>query len=237
LFDQGRFTNFMLLNVAPELWTATHTLSFPGGVRLPIRMTIARLPGQQLVVHAPMPLTDALAAEVAALGAVRHVVAPNCMHHLFVKPWLDRHPEAKLFGAPGLARKRGDLAFAGVLGQGSPPWADALEPAPIDGAPRLGEFAFFHRASGSLVVTDLLFNVTAPETWGTGLALRLMGTKGKLAMSRAWRFYTKDRRALKTSVGRVLDWPFVRILPAHGEVFAAEDARERARVAMRWALS
>jgi hypothetical protein len=219
-----------LVAVASGLWSVTHTMRFPGGVRIPTRMSVARLGGDGLWVHSAVPIDDALAAEIAVLGKVLYVVAPNCFHHLHIGSLLARFPEAKLFGAPGLAQKRADLPFAGALGEGSSvPWVATIDQIVLEGAPKLNEVVFFHRASRSLLVTDLFFNMMEPETWATGMVLRMMGTYKRFGPSRAWRFYCKDRKALKASVEKVLAWDFVRVLPAHGAVFEADDAREQSR--------
>src|SRR3954469_2596024 len=82
----------MLVPVAPELWTAEHLLALPGGVRLPGRMTVARLPGSRLLVYSPIPLTDALGATIDVIGKVTWLVAPSVQHHRFVGHWLARYP-------------------------------------------------------------------------------------------------------------------------------------------------
>jgi hypothetical protein len=97
---------------------------------------------------------------------------------------------------------------------------------------------FLHRASRSLLVADLLFNVTAPDNWATGLVLRLMGTYKRLGPSRLLRWWlTKDRRALKADVERMLAWDFVRVLPCHGDVLESADARQRVRASLGWVLA
>ena len=118
------------------------------------------------------------------------------------------------------------------------PWAGVLDQISLAGAPKLNEVVFLHRASRSLLVTDLLFNVTTPDNWLTGLVLRLMGTYKRLGPSRLlrWRL-TKDRRALKADVERMLAWDFVRLLPGHGEVFASPDARAQVRASLGWVLA
>src|SRR6185312_5107569 len=199
---RGRRVDYRLAmsleEIAPGLWSHGHTQRSPGGVRGTIRMTVVGLPDGRLLVHAPTPVDDALAGEIAARGRVAYVVAPNCYHHLYVLPFLKRFPEAKLHAAPGLGGKRPDLAFAEPLGDGAAaPWRETLDQIALPGAPRLNEVVFFHRASRSLLVTDLLFNVTAPENWQTGLLLRLMGTYKRFGPSRLLRFLTKDRPALK----------------------------------------
>jgi hypothetical protein len=231
----------MLEALGPDLWTAQDTLHLPAGVRLPVRMTAMRLPKGGLVVHSPLPLTDDLLKSVARIDAVEYVIAPSNLHHRFAGQWLHRFAGARLYGSPGLPRKRKDLSFAGQLAptgsEGPPaPWAAVLDQQLIAGAPKLNEVAFFHRSTGTLLVSDLLFNVTQPANFLTGIVLTMMGTKGRLAMSRAWRGYTKDRAALKASLERILAWPFTRILVGHGEVFEDADAVGKARAALAWGL-
>ena len=228
-----------LHSVADGVWTMDILKRFPLGVRLPVRGTVVRLAGGGLWVHSPTALSPALGAAVDALGPVQHLVGPNRFHHLSLRPWAVRYPAAQLWAAPGLASKRADLAFAGSIDVGAPPppWAGEIQPLPLDGAPRLGEVAFVHRASGTLICTDLLFNIRQPATRATGLLLTLMGTRGRFAMSRLWRRYTKDRAALKASVERLLACEFTRVVPAHGEVFAGDgavSARDATRTALAW---
>jgi glyoxylase-like metal-dependent hydrolase (beta-lactamase superfamily II) len=228
-----------LAAVAVDLWSHVHRQRLPGGAVMQTRMNVVRLGDGALLVHSPTPVDDSLAAEIAALGHVAFIVAPNCYHHLHVTPFLTRFPGAKIYGAAGLAQKRPDLTLAGTLDDGAAvPWAGVLDQIALGGAPKLNEVVFLHRASRSLLVTDLLFNVTAPDNWVTGLALRLMGTYKRLGPSRLlrWRL-TKDRRALKASVERMLVWDFVRVIPGHGDVFESPDAREQARTSLGWVLA
>jgi Domain of unknown function (DUF4336) len=233
-----------LTAVAPGLWSIAHTMRFPGGVRIPTRMSVVRLGEGDLWVHSPIPVDDALAAEIAALGQVRYVVAPSASHHIFVGPFAARFPEAKLFAAPGVAKKHPELTFAGTVGRkedgdedAALPWAGAIDQVFLAGAPQLSEVVFFHRESRSLLVSDLLFNMTEPETWVTGMLLRVMGTYKRLARSRLWSRFAKDRRALKASIEKVIAWDFVRLLPAHGAVFESGDTHAQVREQLAWFLA
>ncbi len=233
---------------ADGVWTIDILKRFPLGVRLPVRGTIVQLAAGDLWVHSPPPLTPALVAAVDARGPVRHLVGPNKLHHLSLGDWSARYPAARLWAAPGLAEKRSDLSFAGTLGVAGAasapsvvPWAAEIEPLVLDGAPGMGETVFFHRASRTLICTDLLFNIRKPATRATALLLALAGTRGRFAMSRVWRRHRKDRAALKASVERALGWDFVRVVPAHGEVFdagqaPAGDVRAATRAALAWML-
>jgi hypothetical protein len=232
----------MLSEVAPDLFCARATLPLPGGVRLPLRMSVLRLGGGQLCVHSPVPPQPGLFEAVAALGPVRHILAPNLHHHRFVGPWLARFPEARAHGAPGLARKRADLPWAGELGEGALqlPGVQSLR---IEGAPGFQEVVFLHHASRSLIVSDLLFNLVPPLNAATRLLTTLTGVRGRLAMSRVWRLLVRGRAAraaLASSLQRLLAWDFVRLLPAHGEVFEASDGAEtvrQTRAALAWGLT
>src|SRR5688572_29255671 len=99
----------MLVQLGPDLWTDDDSIAIPGGVRLPVRMTIARLPRGGLVVHSPIALTDDRLKAIARLDAVEYLIAPSLLHHRFAGDWLQRFAGAKLYGAPGLERKRKDL--------------------------------------------------------------------------------------------------------------------------------
>jgi glyoxylase-like metal-dependent hydrolase (beta-lactamase superfamily II) len=230
-----------LTAVAPDLWSYVHRQRVPGGAVMQARMNVVRLGDGALLVHSPTPIDDALAAEIAALGPVAYVVAPNCFHHLHVTPFLTRFPDAKVYGVPGLAQKRPDLKLAGTLDDGTSansPWAGVLDQIALGGAPKLNEVVFLHRASRSLLVSDLLFNMTAPDNWMTGLVLRMMGTYKRLGPSRLLRYWLmKDRLALKAGVERMLAWDFARVLPGHGEVFDSPDACDRTRASLGWVLA
>jgi hypothetical protein len=211
----------MLDPICEDLYGVSGTLRMPTGVVLPLRCTIIRLPGGDLVVHSPIRFSDADAAAINALGPVRHLVAPNGFHHLYVKHALDRWPTAVLTKSPALVKKRADLAAAHILGEGQAPWdTTVLEPMPIDGAPMAGEFCFFHRPSGALLLTDAAFNVTEPANLVSALMFRLGGTYKTFRQSRLFGFAIKDRAAAARSARTVLERPIRLVIPCHGEVVA-----------------
>jgi Domain of unknown function (DUF4336) len=224
-----------------NLWAVDDLLPLPLGVRMPIRATIARVADGGLWVHSPTPLSAELVAAVSALGPVRDIVAPSCLHDRSIGAWGQQFPEARLWAAPGLPARRPDLTFRGVLDEPMDPiWASEIEFIALAGAPSLNEVVFFHVASRTLVCTDLLFNIRKPATAMTSFVLTLAGTKGRFAMSRAWWRYARDRPALRASVEQMLEWDFARVIPAHGEIFDSDgsngDTRAATRAALAWML-
>ena len=70
---------------------------------------------------------------------------------------------------------------------------------------------------------DFLFHVTRPANLRTRMIFAMMGAgSGRLAQSRAWRFFRKDKRAARASIDRVLAWPIAQVAPCHGEPCAAD---------------
>ena len=209
--------------LAPDLWQhAGPDLRMPGGVYIPLRMTIVRLP-DGLLLYSPIEIDDAAAAAIDALGPVVHVVAPSKIHHKFVAAAAARWPHAAVHGAPGVASKRPDLHLHDTLGPAEPGWGHTLAVELVGGVPRINEVVMFHRPSGTLICADLVFHITHPANRRTRFALSMMGVGGRrLAQSRAWRLGRDDLAAARASVDRILAWPIQQVAPCHGEPIAVD---------------
>ncbi|NNL67381.1 MAG: DUF4336 domain-containing protein [Myxococcales bacterium] len=183
-------------------------------------MTVARLADGGLLLHSPIPHTPALAQEIAALGPVTHLVAPNRVHHLYLGPWTEACPDATLHGAPGLRDKRRDLVFHRELGDApASDWADRLDQALVAGIPHVNEVVLLHRASRTLLLTDLAMNFPSlPEGFWTRLFVRAMALQGGVRTSRLIHSLVRDRAALRASLERILAWDFDRVVVSHGEL-------------------
>jgi len=212
--------------LAPDLWSLDHVARLPGGVQMPVRMTVVRLPGRALVLHSPVPIDDAAAASLAGLGDVAHIIAPNRFHHVWLDAAAERYPGAALWLAPGLAERHPALTVAGTLGDDPPAaWRDHLTPIFLAGAPRISETVFFHTVTGTLVCADLVFHIERPPNLRTRLLLAATGTGGgRLAASRIWRLATRDRAALSASLARIIALTPRRIVMSHGTPFEGDVA-------------
>jgi Domain of unknown function (DUF4336) len=200
-------------------------------------MTAVRLADGGLLLHSPIRPTEELVAAVRSLGRVSAIVAPNRFHHLFAGDWLAACPGSRLFVAPGLEAKRPDLAAAGVLGDHPEPlWKGVLEQAVMRGFPLLNEVVFFHPASRTLIASDLAFHMNADRPAWTRLVFRFAGGYGRLEPTFVERLGIRDRAAFRASLERVLQWPFERVIVAHGSVLEADGRRELAR-GYGWLLS
>jgi hypothetical protein len=212
-----------------DLWIADSPLRFVG-LELGARMTVIRLPGPKLLLHSPVPATPGLVREVKALGPVAYIVAPNRFHHLSADAWLAAFPGASLYVAPGLDEKRPDLKIAGVLTDvPESGWAEAVDQILVRGFPLANEVVFFHRPSATLLATDLAFNIGSKSPPLTRFAFRLSRGYGRLSPTILERLFVRDRSAFRRSLERIFEWPFERVVVAHGQVSKTGGREELAR--------
>jgi len=88
----------------------------------------------------------------------------------------------------------------------------------IEGMPKVSEHVFWHAMSGTLITSDLIFNIHRPvDTW-TKLFFKLNGIWDQPGPTRIFRQYIKDKSAFKRSLQALRELPIQRIAPAHGAV-------------------
>lgn len=225
-----------LAQFAPGLWLAggpvVRFLGFPYSTR----MAVIGLGDGGLFVWSPVALTRELRGAIAALGTVRHVVAPNVLHHLYLGEWRREFPEARLVAAPKLKGKRRDLFFDAELGDAADPaWADQIGQVLVRGSFAMTEAVFFHRASRTAIFADLIQNF--PENWFRGwrrvLARHWGITAHDPGTPREWRLTFWNRRAARRALRRILAWEPERVVMAHGTPVCEGGAAFIAR-ALRW---
>jgi hypothetical protein len=211
----------VLREFGPDLYTADGpTLSFHG-FPYPTRMAVARLPDEGLWVWSPIALTEPLVREVEALGTVRHVAAPNRLHHRFLREWALRWPNALLHAPPGLARERPDLHFDfdPPVHENGPSLPDIIDQVVFPGSYAREELVFFHRASRTAIFGDLIqrFPPSAAKGW-KGMRRRLAGLVGECGGTPPdWRASFLRRKRARIARNAVLAWNPERLLIAHGE--------------------
>lgn len=227
----------MLKQFGDEIWTADGpAVTAFLGFHYPTRMAVIRLSNGGLFIWSPIPLTEELRTEVAALGAVRHLVAPNSLHHLSIPDWKRAFPSAKVYAPPGLRQKRKDILFDNDLGNiPSPDWVDDLDQVLMTGNAITTEAVFFHIKSGTTLFVDLLQQF--PAGWFSGwraLVARLdRMVAPEPSVPRKFRVAFTDRRAARAALERILAWPTQKVLMAHGTPVTADGKAFISR-AFRW---
>jgi hypothetical protein len=212
------------------------------GFKLPFatRMTVVRLPDGTLWVHSPIAADPGLLDAVRALGPVAHLVAPNTLHYWSLPDWAERFPQAAVWLCPDLPRKaKRPLPPHRMLGDTPPPeWQQAFDQVVVSGDV-MTEVDFFHRASRTAILTDLIenFEPARIRSWFLRLIVRLSGAadpdgKAPADMRATFRRHRAQvRAAAETMVG----WAPDRVIFAHGRWYDRNGAAELRR-AFRWAL-
>lgn len=223
--------------VPGQIWVKEWPIEF-AGVRVLTRMTVLRCKGG-VFLHSPVEIDDATRMAIEQIGPVRAIIAPSTTHHVFVPNAQRAFPDAPLYGIEGLEKKREDLHFDVLIGEDAPAlWADEMDQAVI-GNRVMREVDLFHRASRTLVVTDLIENFH-DETPGTNVVLRdfmrLMGMWGHPAPAPELRWLTLHREQSREQLIKLLHWEFDRVILAHGELLD-RDPKVAIHKAWRWLLA
>ena len=222
----------MLKRIDEGLWVAEGDNFLGMGAWFPVRSVIARV-GDGLWIHSPIDLS-AVADAIDALGPVRWIVNPNGFHSKYAAAAVARWPDAQLLSSSAHHLLGTKLPPSIDLDPDPPAaWADVFDHHLIGGCPKVAETVFLHRASRSLIVTDLLFNIHESKAWAMPWVLRMAGAWKRPAQSRLWRLFTKDRAAAAASVQQILAWDVDRVIMAHGDVLEG-DVRSQLAEALRW---
>ena len=205
------------------------------GLHFGARLTIARLHDDSLWVCAPFAISDEDAAAIAEQGAVAHVVAPNNFHYKEIGEFTGRFPDAQLWLVPALATKMDELPHL-PLHSLPPDWARDFDGVLFDAALGYQEWIFCHRATQSLILTDLILNVPrADNPLGRVVGAVLdegRGCKSSRLVKAAVIGGREGNRA-SGQVDAILRWNFKRVIMAHGAI-VPRDGKRVMRRALRW---
>eukprot|EP01118_Nematostelium_gracile_P000390 TRINITY_DN10413_c0_g1_i2.p1 TRINITY_DN10413_c0_g1~~TRINITY_DN10413_c0_g1_i2.p1 ORF type:complete len:283 (-),score=53.30 TRINITY_DN10413_c0_g1_i2:79-927(-) len=213
------------------------------GVRFSTRMTVIKLNNNRLLVHSPLPLIAKRKAALDAIGEVKYVIAPNKMHHLFIKDYFTGYPEASIYGVAGLKEKRPDLPFHAILASNfaEPVWADELDQLVVMGKDKVNEVVFFHRKSKTLLVADMIENLN-PEAPGVSILKKSLmfansvwdrdRNQARSSVEFKWINTTKE---LKDSLSAIHQWDFENIIMAHGDLIIG-DGKEIFKKIFGWGI-
>ncbi|WP_179379077.1 DUF4336 domain-containing protein [Jannaschia marina] len=227
----------MLTSFGPEIWIADGpVVTGAAGFRFPTRMAAMRLASGGLFIWSPVALTPPLRQALSALGPVEAVIAPNGLHDGFVAEWAAAYPKALLHGAPGLAAAHPELSWAAPLGDApDPAWAGEIDQVVIRGNRITTEVVFLHRASGTVIFTDLIQHMSPGwfRGWRAIVARLDLMAAPRPEVPRKFRLAFTDRRAARSAVRQVLAWEARAVLFAHGPPVTL-DARATLRRIFAW---
>lgn len=212
----------------------------PVSLPFPTRMVVIRLRSGGLWLWSPTAPTPELFAELDALGPVEHLVSPNRLHYASISAWKQRYPRATAWASPGVrerARSQNiDVPFDADLGDDAPPaWRDDLDQLIFRGSRFVEEVVFFHRASETLILADLVMTLERERIRPRLRWLLALGgtmwpgqTPSEVRMT-AWGRKPQARACYQHMMG----WRPRRALVAHGRCYL-EDATAQLERAFSW---
>lgn len=221
-------------SIGPQIWIDEQPAKIPVVGNLGVRMTVIRLKSGKVMVISPIPMTENRKSELAQIGPVEFLIGPNSMHHLSLRKYQETYPLAQLVAPEKLQKKRANLKFQITLKDNqSYPWSDEVEMLIVDGKGTMSEAVFYHKLSHTLIVTDLLFNISKPEKWSERIVYFINGLNRGLTTSNLARTVFNDRKYLKQQILKISQWEFDQIVLAHGEI-VTENGKQRFLDSFQW---
>lgn len=219
----------MLRQLSPDVFVAERPFMW-NGIDVGGRSAVLRLSDGSLFVHSPVGLDDALRSALAALGTVKHVVAPNLEHLKYFPQWVAAYPEATGYAPPGMpasAPRHTVLARmppAAWLGEVRSVLLD-FERVPVLGKAFFQESLFCFQRPGNpatVLCTDFFWNypndVPLPtRAWKFGMDQVYAPFYSNLMI--------KDKARARDVAKQVAAWPIEALVPCHGRVMASEGRR------------
>lgn len=225
--------------VATDIWLVDGPAVRCHGIPYPTRCTVVRLADGDLWVHSPTLLSNELRTELQALGPVRYLIAVNWRHYMNTADWQGAYPHSVTYAPPDVAalasRQATALQVDNVLGRTAPQaWAAQIDQMIVAGSRRHSEAAFLHRASSTLMLTNLIQNfetselpaLLRPLIWLAGID----DSDGKMPPAM---LMTYRKTILAESIEEMIGWGPQRLILAHGRWYRQDAATELRRAFRR----
>jgi hypothetical protein len=218
------------------IWIKEYPIRY-AGTRFNSRMTIIRLSNGNLFIHSPCEIDEHTKVAIEKLGEVEFIVAPGSYHYFYVSSAQSAFPNAETFICPGIERKIPEIDFDWFLGdRPDERWGKDFEQVLVRGNKHIWEVAFYHKATKTLILVDLIENFT-DKTEDVNWLLKLwfkvffrMWANPKPAPE--YQLGWKDKKAACKALKRILSWDFERIIISHGDLIE-KNAKEVALQAWR----
>lgn len=207
------------------------------GMPYTTRTTVIRLESDELWVHSPGKIYEHVLNELNELGEVKYLISPNKIHHLFLKDWKEKYPNALLYSSPGLRKKRADIEFDKDLADyPEVEWKIEIDQLIFKGSPVMEEVVFFHRRSKTLILTDLIENFHPNHFTGyKNTIAKLSGIVSPTGQTPLdWRMsFIFGKNQARACLQRMISWQPEIIVISHGECIYS-DAEAFLKQSFRW---
>ena len=184
-------------------------------MKLPVRSLIVTLANAKILFS---PGSRVPVETYKKNQGVTDIVGPNLFTLGGVPKAKSIYTEAKTWAPIGVDLKREDIPWESFLNQTPWPFENELTHIPILGMNKFNESVFIHKETKSLIVSDLIFNITSARGFGPWLILSLFDTFNKPNICRLFVTMISDKKLFLESMQNLLKQDFERIITCHGEV-------------------
>lgn len=227
--------DLVIREVTADVWIFSRPFTRARFIPFGGRSTAIKLTSGDVWVLASTPLTQDTKETIDKLGPVKWIMAGDAEHHLFLAEYKKAYENAKLVVVERLLKKKTDegLDVAGAYGVDPPETEYGFE-SEIKAHYFPGfvnqDVAFYHVASKSLIVADLLFNLPGTEQYSKSKSsskvpiICKLNPSGVVLKTLLFKL-GKDKDAMRRDIKAVSEWDFSRIIMCHGDVIE-EDAHK-----------
>jgi hypothetical protein len=214
---------------APNVWTIDGPNVRDFGVLFTTRMTIVKLANGSVWVDSPVSVSFETLKHITELGPLRYLVVATPRHVWRLTTWHTLFPKAQLWAprTTPLTLKKEHLPFTGTLkDMPQSDWVDDFDQLAFQGNPFIEEVLFFHKASRTVILGDLIQN----QQRGQGKFLRSASFKCAGIVSEQGgvpidiRLSFTHRQLARQSLNKLLSWDFDKLIIGHG-VCIEKDAK------------
>lgn len=199
--------------VSDLLWTEFEPMKLAG---LPIgrRVTVARAASGKLVVFSPLKLTSQKLANLNGIGEVSAFVLANRLHDIGFSDYFEPFEKASFLSGVASLKDHSKWPLCEI--SPNTPELEGFECTLLRGMPLTQEHAFLHKASKTLILTDALFNLPTSDAFVSRLLMRIADMGGTPRPSRLFRSLIRSKTEFSSSIQKVAEWDFDRIVTGHG---------------------
>src|SRR5258708_1482087 len=223
---------------AQNVWTVDGPNVRDFGVLFTTRMTVLKLSDGSVWVDSPVPVPFDTLKHITVLGPVSYLVAATPRHVWRLEAWHTLFPKAQVWAprTTPLTLKKGHLPFTGMLGDApNPEWADDVDQLAFKGNPLIEEVLFFHKASRTVILDDLI--QIHPRVKGKLLRNALFKLEGVASPQGGVpidiRLSFTRRNLARRSLEKLLSWAFAKLIIGHG-VCIEKDAKPFVEQVFHW---
>lgn len=233
-----------------NIWISQMPFIFQG-MQFGIRMVVILLDDEKknVLIYSPIRLTKTTLDKIQNeyQWNVEYLIAPNSIHHLFLKEWIDQFPDCTVIAPPNLKERRKDIEFHHVLdidvndsswnvmdipSELQTTYSNIIEFMVIKTGIFHEEIVIFHKSSKTLILADNIENMGhEPETSSckhfpivAKIILRLAGMYQRPSAPTDMKL-SVNHNWYRKSIQQVLSWDFNKIIPSHGRIID-NDARD-----------